>query len=295
MASYLNVAHHLNNSSSVGKIIATQFFVTSILSGWGGQIADSMERSYPLKGRIMVLAAGLSLGTFAFLLEGEDFVIPRDNNLGLFMWHLNWRMVYSIAAALTGPVLDGLTLAHLKKEREAHNDERLHNNAQNDGYGRERLHGALWWGIGNVFIGYSIDHWGFEVLRSLTICSTVLCYVTIYLFYRFQSQLSEETISIIGNAESHAHEQNGSYEIETDESTVESHERSPLRKGTKQSIESPPTENDINIEFLFSLLLSSPQNIGFLIAYCLLNVGFAVIENLIFLFYQSILGSSYTM
>ena len=288
IAPYLLIAHHLKNSSSVGKIIATQFFIASLLSGWGGKIADSMERSYPIKGRTIVLAVGVSLGTCASLIETADFIIPM-NSLALFLWHLHWRIIYSIAVALTGPVLDGLTLAHLKKEQEE--IERLHG-AKHDGYGRERLYGALWWGVGNVIIGCSIDQWGFEVLSSLTLASTAACYITIFLYYLFQYQHSQEITSMIQNTPNH--EEREFYEIETDESTVESHEQSPL-KGTKKRVDPTPTERDITLQYLLSLLLSTNENVGFVIAYCLLNIGFAVIENLIFLFYQSILGSSYTM
>lgn len=292
IAPYLHVAHHLKNSTSIGTIIATQFFVASLLSGWGGQIADSMERAHPLKGRIIVLVAGMTLGACSFSIESADYFFPSLNRLGLFMWHLYWRMVYSIAAALTGPVLDGLTLAHLKREREENRSSSLQN-GKYDWYGRERLHGAIWWGIGNVVIGYSIDRWGFKVLNSLTIVSTLLSYVTICLYYLTQSQNREATSLVNGNrAEGHSHQ--GYHEVEANESNVQSNECTPLRKKKETSTPSLD-EQDITLKYLFSLLFSTPQNTGFIIAYCLLNVGFAVIENLIFLFYQSVLGSSYTM
>ena len=295
IAPYLHIAHHLKDSKSIGTIIATQFFVSSLLSGWGGQIADSMERSYPLKGRIIVLVAGMTLGAFAFSIESaDDYFFPLLNRLGLFMWHLYWRMVYSIAVALTGPVLDGLTLAHLKRERqESRLSSSLHN-GKYDWYGRERLHGAIWWGIGNVVIGYSIDRWGFGVLNSLTIISTLLCYVTLCLYYLLQSQNRQAASSVNENGdEGHTHQRN--CEVEANENIVESTEYTPLRKMKKVSSTPPLDEQNVTLRFLFSLLFSTPQNTGFVIAYCLLNVGFAVIENLIFLFYQSVLGSSYTM
>merc|ERR550539_831769 len=250
IAPYLQIAHHLTYSSLIGIIIASQFFITSLFSGWGGNIADSLERRYPSKGRINVLVGGITLGTCVSLIESTDFVsrmisfdfmLPftmKDNresggkNLGndfygylpLFLWHLCFRVVYAVAVSLTSPVLDGLTLAHLKREAGKHGTTYKH---EGNKYGRERLHGAIWWGFGNVIIGYSIDQWGFSILGPFSVASTVVCYLMIMLYSLYQpdpENIEPENVSLLHDRQHHTHydEIDESKTAETDDCTIES-------------------------------------------------------------------------
>eukprot|EP01083_Nonionella_stella_P078495 214871_1 len=329
MAPYFHIGHHLTNSS-IGSIIAIQFFITSILSGWGGNFADSMERLYPLRGRVCVLIFGITLGTSTFLLESTDYIvkfyeltlsslIESDSELVggdvvkdekeegnraypiLFMWHLWWRIIYAVAVALTSPVLDGLTLAHLKRDAAMAGTSHEH---EGNKYGRERLHGAIWWGIGNVIIGCSIDRWGLDILTTLSIISTVACYIAIATYYICQvdpNRIDPENVPLLhGGTPNILHnEEHEHQDVETDESTVESIDHRSKKIDTssndRENLEETSEDETLNIWSLLQLTIATPYSIAFFVAYFLLNVGFAVIENLVFLFYQAVLGSSFTM
>ena len=322
IAPYLQIAHHLDNASYVGAIIAIQFFTTSILSGWGGNMADNMERKFPMKGRIYVLICGITSGTISFLMENidnyiSDFVerfrgfevigdedqrsfVREEGNLHLlilFVWHFFWRQMYAISIALTAPVLDGLTIAHLKKEAISNGTSYV---TEENKFGRERLHGAIWWGIGNLIIGYSVDKWGFNSLCILSIMSTLACYGMIIFFYHCayvqassSNSIDPESIRLLHNRQDIDHEQQDEPSIET----YESSRGSLAHIARDHDYKTCNGTDDTSLSFwsLLSLLVETPYSKGFFFAYFLLNVGFAVVENLIFLFYQTVLGSSYTM
>lgn len=332
IAPYLHIAHHLNNSFYVGSIISFQFFTTSMLSGWGGQKADFLERKYPLFGRIYVLVGGITLGTLAFLMESMDNAIDffqaldlfdiigadgeimsgsttenrGDIRLVLFSWHFFWRIIYAISIALTAPVLDGLTIAHLKREANTNGSSYKF---EGNKYGRERLHGAIWWGIGNVIIGCSIDRWGFECMSALSIISTLACYMMIYIYHHSQVQEHSNTVMVdqendVLLVDGQRSQQDYSaiinvtlddQAVETDENKTESMENIGTIQESTNKTDSDISNTSLSFWSLLNLLVKTPYSTGFFIAYFLLNVGFAVVENLIFLFYQSVLGSSYTM
>lgn len=331
LAPYLQIEHHISESSLVGIIIAVQFLISSLLSGWGGRIADKMESKYPLVGRILILSCGIAIGTSVFLIEstGKDSnyldcrytssaddiqnqVVAVENDLDqikcAFIWHLCWRITYALSVALTAPVLDGLTLAHLKREATECNTTC---EMEQYKYGRERLHGAIWYGIGNVLIGICLDHVGFDILYTLSILSTLVCYIVILIYCRdvtpsavFGNKL-EHNLTLLNDADNDkspcgeiGHHNNEVDDLEKSnryKSIVDTVE-DPTEKTQKlTSISNPTTASLVSFWSLLSLLVSSTYNTSFFISYFLLNIGLAVVENLIFLFYQSILGSSYTM
>ncbi len=300
-----------------------------MLSGWGGQKADEMERKYPLFGRIYVMVGGITLGTFAFLMESMDNVIDffqvldlfdiigadgeimsgsttenrGDIRLVLFLWHFFWRIIYAISIALTAPVLDGLTIAHLKREA---NTNGLSYKFEGNKYGRERLHGAIWWGIGNVIIGCSIDRWGFDCMSALSIISTLTCYMMIYIYHRSQEHtnavmVDQENDDLLDGQRSQQ-DYSAIINVTLDDQTVDTNESKTEIMENIAKIQESTNKADKDISntslsfwSLLNLLVKTPYSTGFFIAYFLLNVGFAVVENLIFLFYQAVLGSSYTM
>ena len=135
VAPYLSERSNLNDSS-IGTILAIQIALSALLGGFGGELADRWERRSPRHGRLNVIRIGIVLGTLLCIIEGWVInIYTRDggNRAGgiLFLWNLLLRSGYSIAVALTQPVLDGLALAHLKRD----------GNGTTEDYGRERMYG----------------------------------------------------------------------------------------------------------------------------------------------------------
>ncbi|EJK75001.1 hypothetical protein THAOC_03288, partial [Thalassiosira oceanica] len=75
-------------------------------------------------------------------------------------------------------ILDGLTLAHLERTG---SDKSL--------YGRERLYGAVSWGIAHILFGPLIDALGFRILYFTTVIAFCGC---LFVFRIFASEVSNE-------------------------------------------------------------------------------------------------------
>ena len=86
-------------------------------------------------------------------------------------YHLFLRAIYAIGKAGITPVLDGLTLAQL--EREGRDKQE---------YGKERVYGAVSWGIAHILFGPAIDLFGFRVLYATILLSWLGCIITFHLY-----------------------------------------------------------------------------------------------------------------
>lgn len=294
LAPYLGKS--LPDSSSIGTILACQMMITSILGGLGGKLADKWERQKPFHGRLNVMRLGIFLGMCITLLEGtgNKVISSSTNNIVSyhvwggsirFWWNLLLRSCYAIAVVLTGPVIDGLVLTHLKNE----------GNHSTEGYGRERLHGAIWWGISNIIIGIACDHLGYDVaLLIMILLTSLLCFTAISVYEAGATQqfrIPQDN----GN-----HNEESMLLADARQEAALDHEDSVICDKHKNEIEIQPIDSQENeveqsLWVLFILVISTPRRASFLLSFFLLNIGMAVVENLIFLFYSSTLGSSQTM
>ena len=180
-----------------------QILTSSACSSWLGGLADSIEARGRRNGRLQIMASGLLLSTVATLLHilgrfwmplpmsSVSSTITEDDNytendiesqqqvvsIPLLTYHLVLRALYAIGTTACSPVLDGLTLARLE------NDGR--DTAE---YGKERLYGAVSWGIANVFFGPAIDKFGFTIIYVTTTISFMCCITTFY-FYAKSNQM----------------------------------------------------------------------------------------------------------
>jgi MFS family permease len=125
----------------ISAALAFQLGLEALLSGWCGSIADVVERRWWLEtglrgGRLHLLRIGVILGCVVFL--SHYISIPW------LWWQFFLRATFALARSLTMPILDGLTVAFLEEE----------SSMQPSGvggrkcYGRERMYGAVGWGIG---------------------------------------------------------------------------------------------------------------------------------------------------
>jgi len=141
-------------------------------------------------------------------------------------WFVILRMVYAISTSLMFPVLDGICLDFLKKQQQfqqqqlqqkqqlTRESKRSANNANGndksdddgdcdassppaaatDDYGKERLYGAIAWGLTNLVIGPTLDYYHaqysqhgrsageFWVLYPMALVSTILLLVAIWIY-----------------------------------------------------------------------------------------------------------------
>jgi len=290
--------HELKFSQNwmISIAMAVQILASSSCSSWLGGLADSLEKRRGSNGRLQIMALGLLLSTVATLLHilgrlwmqpstletDDDYFVEEDIQnhqyvpMSLFVYHLILRAVFAIGTTACSPVLDGLTLARLEDD--------ARDSAE---YGKERLYGAVSWGIANVFFGPAIDRWGFGIIYITTICSFILCIITFYVYARsnqmMYSSIAEVDLENLPDAQNSSDDKRANKDKATYRNTLFEDEDSQLqRMQPKLGVLTFLTKTNglLNLTFVFAMFT--------------LYVGMAVVENLIFLYFE-FLGGSYSM
>ena len=291
--------------------MAVQILTSSACSSWLGGLADSIEARGMRNGRLQIMASGLLLSTVATLLHvlGRFWMplrrvsstITEDDNytendiesqqvvsIPLLTYHLLLRALYAIGTTACSPVLDGLTLARLE------NDGR--DTAE---YGKERLYGAVSWGIANVFFGPAIDKFGFTIIYVTTTISFIGCITTFY-FYAKSNQMQyyegidENDLECISENEEAAYKKaTAKYKSKTSFEQSENEENEEYEDSQQQH---QLQHQKLSIPILLSALTKKNAllNVSYIIAIFSLYIGMSVVENLIFLYFE-FLGGSYSM
>lgn len=117
------------SESVIGEVLAIQYGIVACFAGWGGSLADKVERRSSRwgQGRLLVIAGSVLLGTIAFLGHAVPDYLGFDKTIDteraardvdtswdfLLFWHVLMRFIYAIGMAICAPAIDGLALAHL--------------------------------------------------------------------------------------------------------------------------------------------------------------------------------------
>jgi Na+/melibiose symporter-like transporter len=169
--------------------------------------------------------------------------------------------------AIIFPVADGMCLSFLEKQPGCSPDD----------YGKERLFGAYTWAITNIILAPCLDYFGFKVVYPLAIVSTLILLISVYGY-------SQERVHQLPEKQ-HRIQKRQSDIILEDTSAELDQQSEPSQK--------PKEEERISSWTLFRLLATTFYGVAFLFAVLTLSSGQAVVESLVFLFFE-LLGSSYT-
>ncbi|KAL7539223.1 hypothetical protein ACHAXR_009962, partial [Thalassiosira sp. AJA248-18] len=266
------------SDSMIGTTFALQYLIVACLAGWGGALADAQERASSSWGwgRLEVLALALSLGTFAFLGHGMPEYMngnfPKNGTVTL-IWHIAMRCIYAVSLGVVAPCLDGLALAHLDCVPGASTSD----------FGKERMYGALWWGVGSLTAGIGIDYYGYEFLYAMLIVSTLASYVAMggYLW-----GLSRDTTGVFKSREV------------ADDKRAEiirsEYIRSEYEYKNEQEDSTHENSEIISYTALIYMVCKTGYGRSLLFFLFTLSMGISVVDNLAFIFFDS-LGASSTM
>ena len=227
--------------SNIGLILGIQYAILSVMAPYYGKYADDQEKKYPNYGRGKVLVAGIICGTSAFLMHGISDIWDQPIFDSLY-FHYAVQVLYAFNFAVMIPVVDGMTLDFLQKEQGGSLD-----------YGKERLHGAITWGVTNMILGPLIDKFGFPVYYPCCIFSAFHCIGSIYLYSNSQARAKafKQTNDIDSN----------------------------IPRGTTDLRTDPDSENNEDaVPSSLSLLLgviSSAYGAAFVFCYFLMTLGFS--------------------
>ena len=166
------------DDSLIGLALALQSGLGAMTGPWGGSIADRRQRTHK-HGRVHVLCIGLAIVSIAVLFHGIAYLIPSFSlkktpssyiRTCIISWHIFLRLVIACGQSVIMPVIDGLTLAYLESHPDLDRTE----------YGKERLHGAIWWAIANAILGPILDIFGFKALYFTDIIVLGLSFIAIF-------------------------------------------------------------------------------------------------------------------
>lgn len=264
----------------IGLTLSIQYAVVAVLAGWGGRLADIEESQAILwgSGRLKVMCWGVLIGTLAFLGHGLPQMVRLDDTLPdaditsrrkleavddntIFPWHLElaWhitmRILWAVAFVLTAPAMDGLALAHL---------ETIDGASQLD-FGKERMYGAIWWGLGSLAAGIGIDYCGFGFMYGMAVVFAFLVYfaVCVYLWGVYRDTTGSFSLRA----------------LEFDDDSFTNSHATIEKIGTKD---------------LFLMLCPSCYGSALILFVFTFSIGLAIVDNLAFIFFQW-LGSSNSM
>jgi hypothetical protein len=345
----------------VGMTLAVQYAIVAIFAGWGGRLADVEERKCLQKyiessqqqqhsssdihqnsnnfdngvgscwgvGRLKVLSFSILLGTCAILghavpsLYTQYYTTTTTNNqqqvVAQFPYELAWqvsmRCIYALSLAIMAPCMDGLALAHL---------DCIEGASQAD-FGKERMYGAAFWGLGSLCAGIGIDHYGFGFLYVMSVMTALLSYVAIgaYLIGLRRdttgvfvtvttttsadataatttaapsSSSSSSLLAVVGEEE-----WNGTTCMDADDEQTrrqtQTSRLSSRNTSSNEQVEDESNNNNNNktsFVQLFSLFCKTGYGKALLFFVFSLAVGISIVDNLAFIFFDS-LGSSNTM
>lgn len=135
-------------------------------------------------------------------------------------------------------------------------------------YGKERLWGAVTWAVASVTAAPLLDLYGFKSLYPCGVVTGLGMVLTLILYMRSSSNVRMT--------------KRDSNVIDADDPVVQ------------ETVEEVATSETIPVHVLLGILVGTPYAIAFVIAIVTLASGQAVVDSLIFLFFEE-LGGSYTV
>ena len=149
-----------------------------------------------------------------------------------------------------------------------------------------QLWGAVSWAITNLIIGPSLDHFGFKILYVYGVAATAFVIVTVVWFTVSQRQ-NDTVYTSIGPG------QNDTPEVAT--MMDEGPSTHSLKRQKSHFVEDTKVDHDHHpFRKLLRLIFATSLGVVFLFAFFCLSIGTAVVESLVFLFFEQ-LGSSFTL
>ena len=298
----------------ISTAMSIQLLVSNVCKPWLGKVADSWEASFDEgrgnTGRLRVMSLGLLLSTVAMLSHGLGSIIystktihdigdieTDDTNLQLplYIYHIILRVFFVLGTGACGLALDGLTLAQLERQ-----------GIDKNNYGKERLYGAISWGISHVLLGPIFDFFGFRALYGTTVFAFVGCLIVIQMYSNADSSSQYAGVGIeVDIIESSAIEdQSNASPICVTAKIFQPQSGKQMKKKTSfvnetTDISATDDSNATTTEALTLLELGrllfhtgSLFKASFIMSLFALSIGMSVVESLIFLYFEFLGGSN---
>ena len=316
-ATFLEHQLHFSENWMISAAVASQLLTSSLCKPWFGGVADSWEASSQgvdgnniYSGRLRVISLGLLTSTVATLLHGlgtyyMQWNITNNINqsnafdqvddtttdeyqsripLPLLAYHLILRIVFALGTAACSPALDGLTLAQLERD-----------GIDKQNYGKERMYGALSWGISHILLGKVIDIFGYSALYGTTILAFVGCMIVFHLYAKSNSALRYVGVGVTIEGDT-TNEMDqyiyGAKKSADDKEYIMS--TTAIEDDDINANDNATSDGRITSLDLVGILLqkASIGDVSFIISLFALFIGMSVVESMIFLYFEFLGGST---
>jgi hypothetical protein len=317
-------------SAQIGLCLALQQVVGSLTGSGAGSAADKLESKRPGRGRALCLVAGIVSGTVLFLLHGVSHILVIEDNDAdadadadadndtdadydanhgneirrhshshwstSTAWHISLRLLYAFSTSFVFPVLDGMTLQYLEQTPGRGTDE----------FGKERLWGAVSWAVTNLTVAFFLDLAGFTIFYPASVAAAVFVVITLYLYAAGNNNIIAAAAvvekQILRPAQGHRHER---FRKRDSDVMLPNHDeddggingidsRTGARKEQQLDGIPPVPADTLQMQVLVLKVIGTAYGAAFCLALLALASGQAVVDGLVFLFFER-LGSSYSI
>ncbi|KAL7445888.1 hypothetical protein ACHAXH_008662 [Discostella pseudostelligera] len=309
-ATFLEHELHFSENWMISAAVASQLLASSLCKPWLGGMADSWEATSggENSGRLRIISLGLMTSTVATLLHclGIYYMHWRtsdDNDnqfdivemtmydsqslipLPLLAYHLILRIVFALGTAACSPALDGLTLAQLERD-----------GMDKQNYGKERMYGALSWGISHIMLGKVIDLFGYSAIYGTTLLAFVGCIIVFHVYARSNAELRYVGVDKEGDTTNEDDQSdNGANESPDGEVPIISNENNDDDiNANANTTQTNNTDGRLSSLDLIRILFqkASIGDVSFMISLFALFIGMSVVESMIFLYFEFLGGST---
>jgi len=289
------------NTDEIGSVLAAAQGVGLLTKAcWSGTTADRWELNYPGYGHAMMMVGGIIFGTLA--LFGHD-LIPLE------WWeiHVLFRLLYAFGLAMIFPAMDGMCLEYLTTKsitttttttttKVVVDTEGSDKTNSHQGWARERLWGAVSWGITNIILAIGLDRIGFRIIRTMSLIVTTLVLLIVYGYTKGLRQVPTRLGYAVGNQDCNLpHDDTMTEAGHEDDDPETNQEENAIPSSNTHKDSQATTEATKSTLQILLLLGSTLFGASFMVAQITQSSGQAIVDQLVFLYFADELGSSYTI
>jgi MFS family permease len=255
--------------SQIGLALSLARLFEMLGSAFAGSWADRRESLYPKHGRAQVMALGIVGGSAATLCHAY---------MNRAWQHIALRCLYSGFGSMVLVVLDGTTIEYLGDEKAD--------------YGKERLHGAIWWALAHLALSFLVEFTGFNSIYLLTMISGPCVILCLCVYVSHQTKERPKLLMKLSSTITSSTD-DGSSSDEEENEPYESYQATTRPRALSRDFGSAALyKAEVSLIDLARMLLISFQSVAFFIAVFCLASGQGIADSFSFLFFES-LGSSY--
>lgn len=277
--------HEANlDDAEIGICLAWQQAAIALCSSGAGALADRMQRHHR-HGRLGTVVGGVVLGTAVGTAHALPQVVPWLVVSPLF-FHATLQGLFGFAVSAIFSVLDALTIDFLEASPGTSRQE----------YGKERLHGPLWWAVSNFAMSPLFDAVGFEVCYPLSIGAAVAVVLAAMIFAHGSASLTQaierdafEEASLLRATSATDDTVNGSNKATTSgrQGNIVLEIPTEMAQGDERN------GKPYSVRQLFFCMAGSTFGIAFLACLFCITAGQSLVDNLVFLFFENDLKIKY--